>query len=117
MIKAEQKATSVKGGEGSCESHTHVSLHTLSAGDLKIYLSTYPILRYHMNCKIMRQGIAPVAFSPSSLYIKYLESAHPLSVTWGIHIICYHFFLSNTVSTYFNRLMLGMYFMLSRTVS
>lgn len=83
MIKAQQKATSVRGGGGSSESHT--SRHASSAGDLKIYSSTYPILRYsyHMNCKMMSQEIAPAAFSPSSFYINYLETAHPLSLPVG----------------------------------
>lgn len=69
--------------------HTHTSLDTLSAGDLKIYSSTYPILRYsyHTNCKMMRQGIALAAFSPSSFYINHLETAHPLSATWRILMI------------------------------
>lgn len=100
MIKAQQRATSVQGGDSSFESH--MSLHTLSAGDLKIYSSTYPILRcsHHVNCKMMRQRIAPVAFSPSSFYINHLETAHPLSVTWGTHTICdktcsFSFFLFN----------------------
>lgn len=63
--------------------HTHTSLDTLSAGDLKIYSSTYPILRYsyHTNCKMMRQGIALVVFSPSSFYINHLENSSS--------IICY----------------------------
>lgn len=91
MIKAKHRATSVKGGIGSYESHTdtHLSLHTLSAGDLKIYSSTYPILRYsyHVSCEVMRQGIAPAACSSSSFYINHSEATHPLSATlfsWSV---------------------------------
>lgn len=98
MIKACKKATSVKGGTGSCESCT--SLNTLSAGILK---SSPLLIQYlylhHMNCKMMRQGIAPAIFSPSS-FIKNLETAHLLSVTWWgfitsiLRCVHIHFFCS-----------------------
>lgn len=65
---------------------------------------------------MMRQGITPAAFIPSSFYINHLETAHPFSVTWGIHRICDKMcsfsFSCFFNETYFNRLMLGVHFML-----
>lgn len=119
MIKAKHRATSVKGGIGSYESHTdtHLSLHTLSAGDLKIYSSTYPILRYsyHVSCKVMRQGIAPAACSPSSFYINHSETAHPLSATlfswsvtkWVVSLFFLFFFFIKYCDNIFEQIDVG----------
>lgn len=84
----QSKAESNKAQKDGCESHT--SLHTLSAWDLEMYLSAYPIFRYssHMNCKMRRLGATPVTFSPSLFQMNHFQMAHPLSATWETDVTC-----------------------------
>lgn len=63
--------------------HTRISPHFATRGFKRSTQLLMLRYSYHMNCKVMRQRIAPGAVSPSSFYIKHLERAHPLCDTCG----------------------------------